>query len=279
MISPEKKLEGGSEDFSQEWVCRSSIEASMQELGAESLPRGLPRKLKNSLKRTITCLSSLLEKKNTLGRTQLPAWVSRKSAGKDTNSLKLWGSHLRWAALCPVAWSIVFSGRIPLQQTTPPIVEEVKELHDRIVDIVYSKVKRLSNILYIEREPRIEYSIKSEQHRKIIEVILKPDIYILWKTRANPINLVVEVTTRQKTHIPIEWLTAYLLGVYIHNMKPSFLILVTLGEASLEVSSLALTTYLVKKLKKLIEYGADRELTMSLCYNCDLRTLCPSPLV
>ncbi len=160
---------------------------------------------------------------------------------------------------------------------TPPIVSEHgKSIHDKIVNIVREELSKKKNIiLYKDNKALIEYSIKQEGDNNPITLVLKPDIYVQLITNTGPVNLAIEVTTRYHTHTPEEWLTAYSLGLYIRNLRPSFTMLITPEQ----VSILPLSKERTRKLKKLIEKGPTRNPTPSLCYNCDLREICPSPLV
>jgi len=206
-------------------------------------------------------------------------------AVKDTNYLEVWGTHIRWAALCPTAWEIVFSGRIPRHYTTPPIVGEAREVHDKVVKIVneYMEPSRNSSVLYVSKEVA-EYAISFDEGRKHIIINAKPDLYVLWDAGGKLINLVVEVTARSLAYIPREWLVAEMLGFYIRNLRPTFALLVQLGQnTKIRVWILPLTTSLFRELMKLMLSGPTSleraRLRESLCYNCDLRNVCPSPLV
>lgn len=190
--------------------------------------------------------------------------------------LRIWGSHLRWTALCENAWEIVFSGRIPATTQPPPIVEEYKgTVHNKMVRIAAEWFAKSQNTIQMMREEPIEYSVHPSWSETPVVLVLKPDIFVLWNSPVGPVNLVVEVTTRRSSHIPEEWLTACMLGLYIRNLRPTFTLLVTPEEAKI----LLLTTRGVENLGKLIEKGSRRKPTPSLCYNCDLRQICPSPLV
>ncbi len=204
--------------------------------------------------------------------------MSRRSAGKDTSYLRVWGTHLRWASLCHEAWGIVFSGRAPLSSLTPPIVADYgKTVHEKILAIVREWFSKSPHALYMPSSDSllIEYSAQPIWSDEPATLVLKPDVYVLWSTPRGPVNLAVEVTTRLSTYIPEEWLSAYALGLYIENLRPSFTILVTPER----VSILPLSTGNVNKLKNLIDNGNKRKPTPSLCYNCDLRHICPNPLV
>ena len=195
---------------------------------------------------------------------------------RDTSYLRIWGTHLRWAALCQNAWEIIFSGRIPATTQVPPIVGEYKEkIHDKIVRIVEEWFTKSQHALQVKIEKPIEYSVHPSWSKTPIILALKPDITILSSSPLGPINLAVEVTTRQATHIPVEWLTAYMLGLYIRNLRPTFALVVTPEQ----VSILPLSTRNVNRLKALIDNGSKRKPTPSLCYNCDLRHICSNPLV
>jgi hypothetical protein len=203
--------------------------------------------------------------------------VSRRSVRRNTRYLRIWGTHLRWAALCGVAWGIIFSGRAPLTYTTPPVVEEYRSIHDEMVRIVRELFDQMREAIsiYQGKDAEIEYSVKPGRDNIIYRFVLRPDLYVLWSSRYGLVNIVVEVTTRVPTHIPSEWLTAYSLGYYIRNLRPTFTLLITPGEAKI----LPLSTKHVENLWKLINGGTRRKPTPSLCYNCDLRTVCPEPLV
>ena len=274
MISPERKSEGDSGDSLQGWVCPSSTGVSMQELEACDLPRESLKKLVKSLRITIMCLSSLLEKMNTLGRTILPAWVSAKSEKTNTNSHSppIWGTYIRWMALCPEAWRIVIDGRIPLALSTPKIVEECgKKQHERLLATVIRYLEKLLGTRVV-KDYKVEYSVKIFDEWR--DLVLKPDAYKIWITSRGPVNLVVEVTTRSKTMIPREWLTSYNLGLYLQNLRPTFTLLVTPEE----VGILPLSTKDVERLKNLLYCPPKVKPTPWLCSNCDLRPVCGNPL-
>ncbi|MGC8997612.1 MAG: hypothetical protein ACP5GN_07460 [Fervidicoccaceae archaeon] len=223
-----------------------------------------------------------------MGRTQLPAGVSRRSAVEDTSSLRIWGTHLRWAALCPRAWEIIISGRIPSSYTTPPIVSKEASVHDRMVKIIEEEWlnEKNSKVLYKEREPSIEYSMTFDNIGRKVTIVAKPDFYVLWEAeisrsedRSNLVNLIIEVTMRSKSHIPKEWLAAEMLGAYLGNLRPTFSVLIRPEEERIEIKALPLSTHLEKSLESLFTRGPKREATPSLCYNCDLRAVCPEPLM
>ncbi len=194
----------------------------------------------------------------------------------SSHNFHIWGTHLRWASLCQEAWKIIFSGMSPLATQAPPIVGEYKErIHDEIVKIVAEWFDRSQRTLYMKREEIIEYSVQPSWKDEYITLVMRPDIYVLWSTSYGPVNLAIEVTTRPATHISKEWLTAYILGLYIRNLRPSFALLATPEQ----VSILCLTTRDVRKLRLLIYNGSRRKPTPSLCYNCDLRQVCPNPLI
>ena len=204
--------------------------------------------------------------------------MSKRSASGDTRYLRIWGTHLRWAALCHEAWEIVFSGRAPYTPSVPPIVEEYgKTVHGKLVSITAEWFKKSTHTLHIlpGKATPIEYSVRPSWSNEPIILTLKPDLYVLWNTSRGPINLAIEVTTRIPTHIPEEWLTAYALGLYIRNLRPSFTVLATPEQ----VSILPLSTRNIDELKKLIDGKSRKKPTPSLCYNCDLRQVCPNPLV
>ena len=199
---------------------------------------------------------------------------------KDSNYLRLWGTHLRWAALCPTAWEIVFSCRVPVNYSTPPVVEETRNVHDKIAKIVEELFDGNTNAQYVGKDA-VEYTIKLGDGESYITLVAKPDLYVLWNADGKLINLVVEVTTRSLAHIPREWLAAEMLGFYIRSLRPTFTLLIQFETSKIMIRTgvLPLSVALFKELKRLILNGTKRKPTLSLCYNCDLRVVCPSPLV
>ena len=206
--------------------------------------------------------------------------MSGRSAGRATSYLRIWGTNLRWAALCQTAWEIVFTGRVPVEYSTPPIVEEVRSVHDKMVEIVKEWFMNQGNALYVG-EDAIEYSVKLGEGGGYVTIVSRPDLYVLWDAHGRPINLVVEVTARGSAYVPEEWLAAEMLGLYVRNLRPTFALLVRFeaAEARAWVGVLPLSTALLERLKRLMLSGTKRRPTMNLCYNCDLRAVCPSPLV
>ncbi len=166
---------------------------------------------------------------------------------------------------------------VPYAAMPPPIVEEHgKSVHDKMVRIVREELgKKDAIVIHGGERAVIEYSVKPEWSDKPVTLVLKPDLYVLLETSIGPVNVAIEVTTRYYTHIPVEWLTAYNLGLYIRNLRPTLTMLVTPEQ----LCFLPLTKEHVRKLKHLIDKGPNRKPTPSLCYNCDLRGTCPSPLV
>ena len=165
---------------------------------------------------------------------------------------------------------------IPATTHPPPIVEEYKETqHDKIKKIVAEWFRERHRTIHMATENTIEYLVYPSWSDKPLTLVLKPDITILWASPRGPVNIIVEATTRGHSHIPIEWLTAYMIGVYIRNLRPTFTLLVTPEAANI----LPLSSKHLDKLKKLIDKGSMRDPTPSLCYNCDLRQICPNPLV
>lgn len=204
----------------------------------------------------------------------LPVWVSKRSARGSTSYLRIWGTHLRWAALCRHAWEIIFSGRIPGTTQTPPIVAESRGIHDYMLKVVRDWFDSWPGTLRISTGAVLEYIVKPSKDRDPVVFVLKPDLYVLLDTPVGPANLVVEVTTRYPGFIPVEWLTGYALGYYLKNLRPTFTILVT----PKQIAALPLSTKHVEMLERLVRKGTARKPTKSLCYNCDLRQICPSPL-
>ena len=198
---------------------------------------------------------------------------------RDTSYLRVWGTHLRWAALCPFAWEIVFGGRVPVSHMTPPIVEETRVIHDKIAKIVEEWFDKADGRQYMGKEA-IEYTIRLDENERYVTLIAKPDLYVLWDANGKLVNLVVEVTTRSLAHIPREWLVAEMLGLYIRNLRPTFTLLIQLEQSTkLWARVLPLSIPLFRELRRLLSSGTKREPTQSLCYNCDLRVVCPSPLI
>ncbi|MEM1606097.1 MAG: hypothetical protein QXW41_07645 [Fervidicoccaceae archaeon] len=171
---------------------------------------------------------------------------------------------MRWAALCPTAWDIVFSGRVPVNYSTPPIATETRGVHNEIVRIVEEFFEKNTNTQYYSREDVIEYVIKVDEDEKCINIVAKPDLYVLWNAEGKLVNIVVEVTTQSLEHIPREWLAAEMLGFYIRNLRPTFTLLIQLDwmqinktkrleqSTKLRVQILPLSTLLFRELKKMI---------------------------
>ena len=239
------------------------------------MPRGSRRKLTRSLRETITCLSSLYQKNTTIGRTLLPSTVSRRQGHRDSQSSKppIWATYIRWASLCPIAWTLLNDGLLPLEPLPPPIVAECgRKAHDKLLkhvrNIFLNEQRTLANL-----DPKLTYNVKiGEDWHTIVAV---PDLLVLYDLGGEPVNLVIEVTLRGKKYAPIEWLASYAVGAYLENMRPTFVLLVTPEETKI----LPLTTGLLQKLLNRLKYPPPtREPNLSLCTNCDLRQLCPSPL-
>ena len=188
------------------------------------------------------------------------------------------GTHLRWMALCPMAWRLIVEGLIPVHYSTPPIVEECgKKQHDKLLEIVdeYFHPLRNRHVLARNPTPRFEYSININGEWR--SITLRPDLYLLMKFRETKeiiVNIIVEVTTRSPHMIPVEWLTAYSLGAYLLNMQPTVTLLVT----PFEVKALPLSTKLMKKLDRILNSPSNRKPASWLCSNCDLRPVCPNPV-
>ena len=205
----------------------------------------------------------------------------------------MWSTHLRWAALCPTGWEIVFNGWIPAYYTTPPVVKETRKVHVQILKIVEEWFDRNSDALYIKKEEAVEYTVELQENDRYIALVAKPDLYVLWDASnesremrtgaeedyARLVNLVVEVTSRSLVHIPREWLTAEMLGFYIRNLRPTFTLLIQLETTTkMRIGILPLSTSALKDLERLLSRSPKRKPTLSLCYNCDLRAVCPNPL-
>lgn len=178
--------------------------------------------------------------------------------------------------MCPVAWRLIVEGLVPIEYSTPPIVEECgKKQHDKLLEIVrdYFDPLRNTRVLAMDSSLKLEYGVKvGDEYRP---VVLKPDLYLLMELGSTIINIVAEVTTRSTSAIPLEWLAAYTLGTYLLNLQPSITLLVTPEE----VKALPLsTTPLLKRLEKLLNTPPNREPEAWMCSNCDLRPVCPEPL-
>ena len=175
--------------------------------------------------------------------------------------------------LCPRAWSIIVDGRIPLEYSTPPIVGECgKQQHDALLKIVKEWFKKQPRTLWCKKEPAIEYNVLVDREWRTLS--LKPDLYILWKTRQGPVNIVVEVTTRHPRTVTEERLTAYALGFYAKNLRPTITLLVTLEETKI----LPLSTEKLHRLERLLNHPPRSKPDKWVCSNCDLRPVCDNPL-
>jgi len=253
----------------------------MQELGACDFPNELRIELRKLLEKTITCLLSLLEKKNTLGRILLPTWVSRKLAKTSMKSLKppIWGTHIRWMKLCPVAWQIVIDGRYPLQEySTPEIVEKCgKKQHNELLHVVEDWIKRKKETLIYKHESETKTSFYVSLNDEWREIVIKPDGYALFNTHTphGPVNLLIEATTRSPNYIPDEWLTSYMIPYYLNNLRSTFVLLVT----PFETQIYPLTIRGLKKFERLLRSPLKRDVNPQTCSNCDLRSICPEPII
>ena len=184
----------------------------------------------------------------------------------------IWGSHIRWASLCPTAWSIVNEGLVPMETSIPEIIETCgKEIHDQLQRTVKkSLLNDRQTVAELVEEIRYYVKIRGEWR----EIVVRPDSRFLYMLNDTLINLIVETTTRSPTHIPIEWLASYAVGSYIENLRPTFILLATPHQTSI----LPLTSKLQEKLLKRLEHPPRRKPTPSLCMNCDLRQVCDNPL-
>lgn len=285
MTSAGKRSGEGYVDTLGDWGCRLSTGVSMRELEEKRLLRELRRKLPKLSRETIMCLLSLFQSNSTIGRTLLPAEVSKGLKIKSTNysSITIWGTYIRWASLCPYASYLVLSGRVPLETSTPPIVNELKVLHDKIVDIVWyalcnlmrrptPKIILAYNFTY-EKGRGFEYSLFLREEKLVYNIVVKPDIYVLLNIGNGRVaNLLVEVTLRSRRTISKVWLASYMLGAYLQNLQPTAVMLVTPEE----VKALLLSQQLLRELLILLKGKQHRRERVEkwLCNNCDLRPLC-----
>jgi len=187
----------------------------------------------------------------------------------------IWGTHIRWMKLCPIAWQIVKDGRYPLQEyTTPEIIEECgKKQHNELLFEVVEWIEKSLDPLIFEKEPVKLFSVLlGEEWRK---VVVRPDGYALIKVSNSLANLVIEVTTRSLKYVPSEWLVAYMVPFYITNLQPTFTLLVT----PLQTQIYPLSTHAMTGLEKLLKSPPEARVDPQTCYNCDLRSVCPQPVV
>ena len=273
-----KKLGGGYGDILEGWVCQLSTGVSMQELGEKRLLRELRRRrgLPKLLGETITSLSSLFQSNSMVGRILLPAEISRGLKIRNTrySKITLWGTHIRWATLCPYAYYLIMSGRIPLETSTPYIVSELKELHDEIVKITWNSLSR-SKIIFVRSSPKYEYSILAREEKVIYNIIVEPDIHILIKVgKRKAVNLLLEITLRSKRTITKTWLTSYMIGAYLYNLQPTAIILITPEEVKALVLCDKLLKEFISLFKRRNKKNLERKVEKWLCSNCDLRTIC-----
>lgn len=182
-------------------------------------------------------------------------------------------------ALCPVAWHLIVEGSIPMNYSTPPIVEECgKRQHDELLSIVGSffedlmrRGARNPSILMISPSP--EYKLSIDIAGEWREIVARPDLEVALGVGGGIVNLVVETTTRKT--VPSEWLAVYALGAYLKNMRPTIILLVTPGE----IKGLPLSTQLLKTLDRLRSSPPTGGPQPWMCANCDLRPVCPEPYI
>jgi len=189
----------------------------------------------------------------------------------------IWGTHIRWMKLCPIAWQIIIDGRYPLQEySTPIIVEECgKKQHDELLYEVGEWIKKSRETLIFKKEAETKTSFNILLDEEWREVIVRPDGYVLAMVSNTLLNLVLEVTTRSVDYVPSEWLTAYMIPFYLSNLRPTFTLLVT----PLQTRIYPLTWEGLKNFEKLFKSPPRVDVKPQTCYNCDLRPICPEPTI
>ena len=175
--------------------------------------------------------------------------------------------------MCDEAWRIVINGNIPINLSTPEVVEDecTKKLHNSLLDQASDILLNNINTIYCGLY-QIEFSIRTGDYWR--NIAMKPDLYVLYKTKnVGLVNIVVEVTTRPKQLIPVEWITAYNLGAYLKNLRPTITMIITPNTTYIA----PLTDKSVKRLINLINYPPNKNPKPFICSNCDLRTVCHNP--
>ena len=209
----------------------------------------------------------------------LPAEISKGLRIQNTrySKITLWGTYIRWATLCPYAHHLIMSGRIPLETSTPYIVNELKELHDKIVDIIYESLCRRPMVIFArtsrDLKLKYEYNIQLKEERVIYNVIVKPDIHVLLSIGDGKVgNLLLEITLRSKRTITRAWLASYMIGAYLYNLQPVATILITPEE----IRAIVLSDKLLKEFMTIFKKRKleAKKVEKWLCSNCDLRLLC-----
>jgi len=183
-------------------------------------------------------------------------------------------------ALCPTAWEIILEGLAPSTYSTPPIVSECgKKQHDELLELTRRFFEDMllegsmePSVLRVDPAPELRYYVEAAGEWR--ELVLRPDLLVVLDTGRGPVNVAVEATTRWEGVTPREWLTAYALGAYLRDLRPSSTLLVTPAGTR----ALPLSTSLVEELSKLLHRPPRRRPEPWLCSNCDLRPVCPFPI-
>ena len=126
-------------------------------------------------------------------------------------------------------------------------------------------------------DPRLELTVEAERGGEQVayHIISRPDALLLYNMGGKLVNLVVEATLRSPHYTPLEWLAAEALAAYYSNLLPTIILLVRPEETI----GIPLTTELQDRLLRLLHQGPRAKPTPQLCANCDLRSVCPNPLV
>jgi len=208
MLKTESELENSSH-----WVCQSSTGVSMNELKSYNIPIELFLNLRKAMRETISCLSSSLERKNTLGRALLPATISKNMPTQISH--KLYSTLLQTT----IDGKYLINENMTKQDKKihKELLSEVKEwMEERTETILFKDWVNSKNSFYV-----------LINNKDWIKVVVKPDGYALFNTKHGLANIIIEVAPRGIRYVPSDWLTAYMIPFYLSNLRPTFTLIVT----------------------------------------------------
>ncbi len=182
-----------------------------------------------------------------------------------------------WSILCPAAAELNWSGTIPLEQPIYPTADELKKLHDNIVEKIESNIQKIipenSKIIRTMKEKQVTLSFTDTKNNDQLCAVGKIDLAVVLKIKGYETIIYFEVSST-RIHVAKPWQTLLKsLALYHEYRLPIIPIIVSIGKIKYKILCPRDYYTIINKI-----YSRPREdftPNPNMCSLCELIHYCP----